>query len=56
MSGMISGTGFAIAKIIASLFIDLTISAVTILGADTPTKMSAPLSASAKSTCLACQG
>ena len=44
---MISGTGLAIAKRMASLFIDETISAVTMLGAETPTKISAPLSASA---------
>ena len=39
---MISGVGFAIANTIASSAIVLTISAVTIFGADTPTKISLP--------------
>lgn len=46
-SGKISGTGFAIAKITAPLFIDLTISAVTQFGAEKPRKISAPFIASA---------
>ena len=46
-SGMISGTGFAIAKRMESLFIEATISGVTIFGAETPTKISAPFNASA---------
>ncbi len=47
-SGMISGTGFAMAKRMASWFMEATISGVTILGAETPTKISAPLRASAR--------
>ena len=46
-SGMISGTGFAMANRIASLFMEATISLETIFGAETPTKMSAPFNASA---------
>ena len=46
--GIISGTGFAIAKRIASWFIEATISAVTMPGAETPTKISAPFKASAR--------
>ena len=46
-SGIISGTGLAIAKIMASLFIVLTISAETMFGAETPMKISAPTKASA---------
>jgi len=46
-SGMISGTGFAIAKRMESLFMEATISGVTIFGAETPTKISAPFNASA---------
>ena len=37
---MISGTGFAIAKRMESLFMEATISWETMPGADTPTKMS----------------
>ncbi len=44
--GMISGTGFAIAKRMESLFMEATISFVTMPGADTPTKMSACFRAS----------
>ncbi len=47
-SGIISGTGLAIAKIMASLFMEATISEVTILGAETPTKISALIRASLK--------
>ena len=50
-SGMISGVGFAIANTIASSAIVLTISAVTIFGADTPTKMSLPFMAALRSPC-----
>ena len=39
-SGMISGTGFAMANKIPSRFIEATISSVTIPGAETPTKKS----------------
>ena len=46
-SGKISGVGFAQAKIIASLFIVLTISVVTVFGAETPMNTSAPTSISA---------
>ena len=46
-SGMISGTGLAMAKTAASGAMAATISPVTMFGADTPTKTSAPLSASA---------
>ena len=45
---MISGTGFAMANKIPSRFIEATISSVTIPGAETPTKMSAPTKASAR--------
>ena len=48
-SGMISGGGFAMAKTIASSAIVLTISAVTIFGADTPTKISLPFIAAEES-------
>ena len=48
ISGMISGTGLAMANIIASLFMEETISAVTMPGADTPTNTSAPFKASAR--------
>ena len=48
LSGMISGTGFAIAKIIEPSFIDFTISAVTQFGAENPRKISAPIIASAR--------
>ena len=44
---MISGTGFAIAKTIASLFIVFTISGVRTFGAETPRNISAPTTASA---------
>ncbi len=47
-SGMISGTGFAMANIMASWFMEAAISLVTILGAETPMKMSAPFKASAR--------
>ena len=47
-SGIISGVGLAIAKSIGLSFMDLTISAVTSFGLETPTKASAPLSASAR--------
>ena len=47
-SGMISGTGLAIANRIASEFMEATISSVTIPGAETPTKISAPFKASAR--------
>ena len=46
-SGIISGTGFAIAMIIAFSAIDAAISSVTIPGAETPTNISAPFIASA---------
>ena len=46
-SGMISGVGFAIAKMIGSLAIDSTISFVMIPGADTPMNTSLPLITSA---------
>ncbi len=46
--GSISGFGFAIAIIMASLFIDLTISGVTQFATDTPRNTSAPFKASAK--------
>ena len=46
-SGKISGVGFAQAKMIASLFIVLTISVVTVFGALTPMNTSAPTSISA---------
>ena len=45
-SGIISGVGFAIAKIIASLFIDWTIASLTIPGAETPINISAFTNAS----------
>ena len=47
-SGRISGTGFAMANKMESLFMEETISGVTILGAETPIKISAPLKASAR--------
>ena len=47
-SGMISGTGFAMANRMASLFMEATISSVTMPGAETPTKISAPFMASAR--------
>ena len=47
-SGKISGVGFAHAKMIASLFMVLTISVVTAPGADTPINTSAPTSISAR--------
>ncbi len=46
-SGEISGTGFAMAKMIGSFAIFLIISPVTSLAAETPMKASAPSSASA---------
>ena len=46
-SGMISGTGFAIGSTIGFFAIEATISSVTIPGAETPMKMSAPCIASA---------
>ena len=51
-SGKISGVGFAQAKIIASLFIVLTISVVTVFGAETPINTSAPTSISASAPAL----
>ena len=45
---MISGTGFAMANKMESLFMEETISGVTMPGAETPTKMSAPFRASAR--------
>ena len=45
-SGIISGTGFAIGNTTAFSAIDLIISSVTMFGAETPIKMSAPLRAS----------
>ena len=50
-SGIISGVGFAIANTIASSAIVLTISEVTIFGADTPTKISLPFIAVFRSPC-----
>ena len=47
-SGKISGVGFAQAKMIAFSFMVWTISFVTMPGAETPTKISAPFKASAK--------
>ncbi len=47
-SGMISGTGLAMAKRMESLFMEATICGVTMPGAETPTKMSAPFMASAR--------
>ena len=47
-SGKISGTGFAKAKMIGSLFIDATISFVTTPGLERPKNISAPFIASAK--------
>ncbi len=47
-SGMISGTGLAMAKRMASRFMEATISGVTMPGAETPTKISAPFKASAR--------
>ena len=47
-SGMISGTGFAIAKMMGSGAIVLTISAVRLPGAETPMNTSAPLMTSCK--------
>jgi hypothetical protein len=47
-SGIISGIGFAIAKIIGSEDIDLTISEVNAQATDTQTKTSLHLTASAK--------
>ena len=47
-SGKISGTGFAHAKMIGSFAIVRTISCVSVPGADTPMKMSAPLITSAR--------
>ena len=46
ISGMISGTGLAQAKMIGSRFMDLTIASSTMPGTDTPRKMSAPTRAS----------
>ena len=46
-SGVISGSGLAIAKMIGSLAIDLTIAGVSAPLADRPNTMSAPSSASA---------
>ena len=46
-SGMISGTGLAMANRMESWFMEATISGVTIFGAETPTKISAPFKASA---------
>ncbi len=46
-SGEISGSGFAIAKIIGFGAIDFTISFVTLSFTDKPTNTSAPTSASA---------
>ena len=45
-SGWISGTGFAIAKTMESLFIDFTSLSDTTPGPESPMKMSAPASAS----------
>ena len=47
-SGIISGVGLAMAKRIASLFIEATSSSETMLGAETPMKISALFIASAK--------
>ena len=47
-SGIISGVGLAMAKRIASLFIEATISSETMLGAETPRKISSLFIASAK--------
>ena len=47
-SGKISGVGFAQAKTIASLFMVLTISVVTVPGALTPMNTSAPTSMSGR--------
>ena len=46
-SGKISGVGLAMANRMASEFMDFTMSADTMPGAETPTKMSAPRMASA---------
>ena len=51
-SGKISGVGFAHAKMMASLFIVLTISVVTAPGAETPINTSAPTSISARDPCF----
>ena len=51
-SGMISGTGFAMAKTMGSSAIDLTISSDTIPGAETPMNTSAPPMASASDPVL----
>ena len=47
-SGLISGSGLAIAKIIGSLFRLVKTSSVNYPGPDTPIKTSAPLHASAR--------
>ena len=47
-SGLISGSGFAIAKITGSLFKDFTISSVKTPAAETPIKTSAPTQISAR--------
>ena len=47
-SGKISGVGLAQAKTMASLFMVFTISVVTVPGAETPMKTSAPTSMSAR--------
>ena len=48
ISGIISGVGFAMANTMAPSAIDLTISGLTIPGAETPTNRSAPNIASAR--------
>ena len=47
-AGVISGSGFAIAKMIGLGAMDATISGVTVPADETPTKQSAPRSASAR--------
>lgn len=47
-SGLISGSGFAIAKMTGSLFKFLIISSVNAPAADTPIRTSAPLHASSR--------
>ena len=46
-SGVISGSGLAIAKMMGLSAIDFTISLVTVPAAESPKKASAPISASA---------